>query len=119
MITGARTIEGTGYSGHGPGLNNPEMQDVKDVGPIPQGTYKIEQQQTNVINSGRPNAKELPGSMRLTPDPETDTFGREGFLIHGDNEAGNQSASHGCPVADRPIRDKIGSSGDNKLEVVP
>jgi len=117
--TGGRTPVATGYSGHGPGVNNPDMQNIKNVGPIPEGTYKIGPQQTNVTNSGTPNQTTLPASMRLTPDLEMDTFGRAGFLIHGDNKAHNQSASKGCPVFDRPTRDKIGSSGDNVLEVVP
>jgi RHS repeat-associated protein len=113
--TGDRKLVDVGYSGHGEGLNNPEKQNEKDIGPIPQGKYNIEPQQTNVTNEG----KKLPGSMRLTPEPETDTFNRGGFIIHGDNKARDKSASHGCPVFDRPTRDQIGKSGDDKLEVVP
>lgn len=30
-----------GYSGKGPGKNNPSMQDVKDIGPIPQGSWMV------------------------------------------------------------------------------
>jgi hypothetical protein len=32
----------TGYSGMGDGKNDPTKQDIGDVGPIPRGTYKIE-----------------------------------------------------------------------------
>ena len=32
---------GTGYSGGDDGKNNPAMQAVKDVGPIPQGSWTI------------------------------------------------------------------------------
>ncbi|MGO9260313.1 MAG: hypothetical protein ACLQU1_29000 [Bryobacteraceae bacterium] len=32
---------GTGYSGMGPGKNNPAMQDVHDVGPIPKGKWHM------------------------------------------------------------------------------
>ena len=35
---------GTGYSGHGPGLNNPGMQGVGNIGLIPRGVYKIRSQ---------------------------------------------------------------------------
>ena len=35
--TGERTNAGTGYAGHGEGVNNPTMQNVPNVSPIPQG----------------------------------------------------------------------------------
>ena len=37
--TGQRTVVANGYSGNGQGLNNPNMQNQVDVGPIPRGTY--------------------------------------------------------------------------------
>ena len=91
------------------------MENVPNVGPIPQGTYTIEPQQNNVTSSGT----RLLGSMRLTPDPANQMRGRGGFIIHGDNAARNQSASKGCPVFDKDVRDQIGNSGDNILTVVP
>jgi hypothetical protein len=113
--TGQRTYVGPGYAGHGEGLNNPEMQHVENVGPIPQGNYTIGPQQDNVTNA----RVRLPASMRLTPNPETDLLGRSGgFIIHGDNRAMTNSASSGCPIANRSIRDQIGNSGDNQLRVV-
>ena len=33
--------DGSGYSGHGDGINNPAMQSVSNVGPIPQGQWTI------------------------------------------------------------------------------
>jgi hypothetical protein len=42
---------------------------------------------------------------------------RNGFLIRGDNSSGDQSASEGCPIFNKDIRDLVGSSGDNILEV--
>ncbi len=112
---GSSTNAGTGYSGNGEGLNNPDMQNVPNTGPIPRGTYTINQQQDNTTNSGT----NLPASMRLTPNDGTDTFGRGGFLIHGDNANGNQSASEGCIILNRNVRNAIGNSGDNRLRVVP
>ena len=35
------TFIGTGYSGIGIGYNNPDEENVPNVGPIPQGTYVI------------------------------------------------------------------------------
>lgn len=113
--TGERTPTATGYSGSGAGLNNPAMQNEPNVGPIPQGSWTIGPQQTNVTNTG----VQLPASMRLTPDPGADTFNRGGFIIHGDNPARNRTASQGCPVFDRPTRNQIGNSGDTTLRVVP
>lgn len=34
-------VIGVGYSGSPAGKNNPAMQNVVDVGPIPQGTYHV------------------------------------------------------------------------------
>ena len=105
------TKVGTGYSGRGPWRNNPSAQNRKDEGPIPQGTYDIGPQ-TSSERTG-------PGILRLTPQPGTNTFGRKYFQIHGDNRRGNQSASDGCIILNRNIRDRIGNSGDNILRVVP
>ncbi len=55
--------------------------------------------------------------MRLTPVPGTQTFGRDGFLIHGDNR--RHDASQGCIVLDRTARNRIATSGDTRLNVVP
>lgn len=109
--TGARTPIGTGYSGNGPGLNNPNMQNVRNVGPIPQGTYDIGPQR----DSRRTGA----GVMDLTPRPGTNIFNRDhDFQIHGDNACRCQSASSGCIIFDRNIRDQINNGNDRELRVV-
>ena len=42
LVAGAdRTLLGTGYSGTGDGRNNPDMQGARNVGPIPQGLWRI------------------------------------------------------------------------------
>jgi RHS repeat-associated protein len=105
---------GDGYAGLGPGLNNPDAQDVPDAGPLPQGAYTVGPQQTNTTRHGS-----LPGSMRLYPDPDNAMFGRAGFLIHGPHAHDRHNSSNGCPIFSRPIRNQIGSSGDNCLKVVP
>jgi hypothetical protein len=55
--------------------------------------------------------------MRLTPFPGTQTYGRDGFLIHGDNVL--HDASQGCIILDRAVRNRISSSGGNRLNVLP
>ncbi|MGE3298374.1 MAG: RHS repeat-associated core domain-containing protein, partial [Porticoccaceae bacterium] len=112
-LTHNGVLVGNGYAGHGTGVNNPTQQSVNSVGPLPRGTYDIGPQKLNITNSG----VRLPASMRLTPDPGNEMFNRAGFIIHGDNQAGNQTAWQGCPIFSRAIRDQIGASDDKKLEV--
>lgn len=104
---------GEGYSGNGKGLNNPKSQELHDVGPIPCGAWLI----------GKPedHPDHGPVVMRLTPEPETQTFGRDGFLIHGDlvEKPGQFLASKGCIILPRWLRETIGRSGDYLLRVVP
>jgi hypothetical protein len=107
--SGARTPVGTGYSGQGAGWNNPAMQNVSNVGPIPQGTWDI----------GGATTTRGPITLPLAPRPGTNTFSRDAFLIHGDNPQRNQSASQGCIILDRPFRDQINNSQDRELRVMP
>jgi hypothetical protein len=102
-------VVGTCYSGHGEGLNNPEMQEVPQTGPIPQGTY--------TIGPAFTHATKGPFVMELRPDADTEEYGRSGFLMHGDNQALNESGSEGCIVAARPIRVVVASSTDRQLLV--
>jgi hypothetical protein len=101
---------GGGYSGRRDGLNNPKMQYVRATGPIPQGNYRI----------GRPKNSVRTGRfvMDLTPMPGTDTRGRSAFQIHGDNARKNFTASSGCIILARPIRQRIADSGVSILRVV-
>ena len=118
QVVNGQTVQGqggTGYAGHGDGINNSALQNKGDTGPIPQGRYTIGNQQDNVTNTGT----RLAQSMRLIPDANNNMFGRNGFIIHGDNTQGNQSASAGCPVINRSVRNQISNSGDNILRVVP
>jgi RHS repeat-associated protein len=107
-------VVGSGYAGHGSGVNNPAMQSSPGIGPLPQGSYTIGSQQTNTTGSG----VVLPGSMRLMPDASNNMLSRSGFLIHGGSMA-TQSSSAGCIVLPPNVRNLIGGSGDNRLVVVP
>lgn len=101
---------GQGYSGFGDGKNNPDMQNIHDIGPIPQGFYEIGPPQDTSTHG--------PHVMALTPADGADTFGRDGFLIHGDSIEHPGAASHGCIILARNLRDEISSSGDTQLQVV-
>lgn len=103
---------GVGYSGNIGGLNNPAAQSIEDVGPIPQGIYTI----------APPQADETVGpvAMKLEPAPTNYMFGRGDFLIHGDNEQRNYTASKGCIILPRDVRVVIGEyvlQGDDQLIV--
>jgi hypothetical protein len=103
---------GTGYSGHGLGLNNSALEDEPNIGPIPRGQWTI-MPAFDAPDTG-------PMSMPLTPDEGTETFGRSGFRMHGDSLefAGQEEASHGCIVIARSVRMLVSLSTDNALQVV-
>jgi len=98
-----------GYSGKDFGKNNPSMERVPYVGPIPHGLYRI----------GRAvgEAAKGPLTMRLTAIGHT-TFGRTAFLIHGDSIKHPGDASKGCIVLDFGTGSRIARSPDKELEVV-
>lgn len=103
----------TAYAGRREGLNNPAMQNVEKIGPLPQGRYKI----------GPAYQHPRLGSvcMNLEPDAANEMFGRSDFRIHGDNAWLDHSASEGCIVLGIPWRMKIKiavRAGENILEVV-
>lgn len=101
---------GTGYAGYGEGVNNPADQAVPNIGPIPQGMYDIGPAFTH------PTAG--PMTMRLKPRPETNTFGRDGFLMHGDTASMDHTASHGCIIMNRTVRATVAVSTDRALQVI-
>lgn len=103
---------GTGYSGHGEGINNLAWQNVSDKGPIPTGYWKIGPYGTHTTHTGR----KLPNSMRLTPAPGTTK--RAGFLMHRGNFK-TMNSSHGCIVLPLDVLKRIGGSDDRDLEVIP
>jgi hypothetical protein len=82
-------------------------------GPIPRGAWTIGLFFDDSGGKG-------PVVSHLTPRDGTETFGRSGFMLHGDNSAADHTASEGCIVAPRFIREQIaaGFSVCNVLEVV-
>jgi hypothetical protein len=100
----------TGYSGFGLGKNEPQMEILHDVGPIPAGTYTILPPADSPTHG--------PFAMHLEPDPGNDMFDRSGFLIHGDSKEHPGLASQGCIILGRPFREAIWASGDHELQVM-
>lgn len=99
-----------GYSGANRGKNNPSMQAATAVGPIPQGDWTI----TDKYDS----ATTGPFTIVVMPNEDTNTFGRSAFRIHGDSIAHPGSASHGCIILPRQIRERIWASADRQLRVI-
>jgi len=104
---------GTGYAGRGVGLNNPLMQDVRFVGPLPCGFYTME--------PPRDDTRVGKYAIPLVPDESNEMFGRSAFFIHGDNmeHPGAHVASDGCMIQDHDVRVRIWTdSADKRLQVV-
>lgn len=101
---------GVGYSGHGEGKNNPTLQHVHNVGPIPCGDY--------TIGPPRNSKKRGPYVLPLMPDPTNEMFERSAFLIHGDSIKTPGTASEGCIILSRKVREAIWASEDKRLKVI-
>ena len=101
----------TGYSGAGTGKNNPEMQHIHNVGPIPQGEWTITGPPVDTKTHG-------PYVLKLAPNTETETFGRSGFLMHGDSKDHPGTASQGCIIVPKSVREQVWNSGDRDLKVI-
>ena len=98
-----------GYSGYREGKDNPDMERIVNVGPIPRGTYHI--------GSPRGSSESGPHVLDLSPYGHN-AHGRTEFLIHGDSMNNPGNASKGCIILSRKTREKISSMSDNVLEVV-
>jgi hypothetical protein len=104
------SVVAIGYSGRGTGLNNPAAEMQEGVGPIPRGEWTIGGFFDDVGGKG-------PIVARLTPAAGTETFGRSGFMVHGDNAEANHTASEGCIILPRATREMLMASGDRALTV--
>lgn len=100
-----------GYSGAGPGKNNPCMENLQNVGPIPRGDWTIAGPPVNTEDHG-------PYVLTLKPSAVTKTFDRTEFRMHGDSKESPGCASHGCVIMPRPVREQVWKSGDRDFEVV-
>lgn len=104
-------IVGKAYSGYEEDHNVHDDQTLAKLGPIPVGKYTIGKFFDDPGGKGAVVA-------HLLPCEDTETFGRLGFMIHGDNSKLNFSGSEGCIVTPRNVREMIRDSGDTELEVI-
>ena len=109
-----------GYSGAGEGKNNPAMQNVAKVGPIPEGRYEI-----ILIRDGSGALCDYKGKkapvLHLMPQEGNQMFGRAGFLIHGDSVGAPGTASEGCiilPHGARVLMARMVNERDDVLQVI-
>jgi hypothetical protein len=116
IISGNGPVLGPAYAGHPPHVNDPNACEMVGIGPIPPGLYEIGPP------IDRPKSVGV-YAMALEPCVGTDTYGRSGFYIHGDDAAKSpQSSSDGCIVASRPVREAIWAEAkdtDGLLQVIP
>eukprot|EP00035_Acanthoeca_spectabilis_P005371 m.112947 g.112947 ORF g.112947 m.112947 type:complete len:144 (+) comp12994_c0_seq1:851-1282(+) len=99
----------TGYAGHGEGVNNPAMEHMTDIGPLPKGRYKVTAiYRTHDDRRAAGFSKNLgPVVVHLEPQGGTETHNRGHFRVHGDNSRGDRSASNGCIIMPRAVREKF------------
>ena len=97
----------TGYSGAGTCKNVPNCEHKPNVGPIPRGAWRI----------GGYDGSKGPLTIDLEPVGHN-AHGRTLFRIHGDSISNPGTASEGCIIMPRSVRQKIVKSADKILEVV-
>lgn len=100
----------------GDGKNNPLLQHIHGVGPLPRGMWRMGSWMDQHGDLG-------PGVIGLYPLAGTETFGRTGFYIHGDDKTKPGQGSHGCivrsPEALRKLMwDTAVTNKDFEIEVV-
>lgn len=91
-------------AGKGSGRNNPSLEDVRSIGPLPRGEYVIREER---------HARFAAPSFRLVPHPKNRMHGRDGFFIHG----GTNSA--GCILMRYSDRCEVQHHKPDRLFVVP
>ncbi len=110
MYSDKGDLNGVGYSGSPQYKNDSSATHIKDQGPIPVGLYKMKE----------PVDTEKHGAyvLWLEPDRENEMLGREDFGIHGDKKGFPGTASEGCIIQSRGVREAMWKSGDHDLKVV-
>lgn len=82
---------GYGFAGQQIGLNNPDAEDQKNIGPLPQGKYTMTKWFALHPRVGA-------AAIELTPDLSNQMFGRSEFFIHGLDIMDPLHSSEGCMV---------------------
>lgn len=109
--TGA--LVATGYAGgncgkNPEGINNPDMQGIPKIGPLPVGIYT----RGEVVMQSHLG----PFAVPLIPDHSNNMLGRGDFYVHGDTTPSGK-ASEGCIIMPRAVREEFYASTE-PLEVV-
>ena len=103
LVVHHRIVICTGYAGRGEHINSPAAEHLVGQGPPPRGIYALESARTHRDLGpfaipfrwiDYTNGKGIPG-------------GRSGFYFHGDNARGDRTASSGCIIVPREIRQFI------------
>lgn len=100
----------TGYAGAGAGKNNPAMQHVMMMGPLPRGIYTTQPPRDSLVTG--------PFVIDLEPDAENKMFRRGNFQIHGDSIKSPGNASKGCIIMPRWVRETVSESVCKTLRVI-
>jgi len=95
---------------HIPGQNNPAMQAVRCIGPLPVGWYSMSEP------FHHPKLGQI--TFQLTPDPENEMFGRDDFFMHGAGGDDPENSSEGCIIQAHDVRQAVADSGIRRLQVV-
>lgn len=101
-----------GWAGHGEGKNNPHLQDIHNIGPLPQGLYFVGPWEE--LHHG------LGPWVAHLEQIEGDTFGRSAFYIHGpavDPSRFGQE-SKGCIVLPRASRMIVKALAPDQVRVI-
>lgn len=96
----AKLLE-VGYSGAPPCRNKSEYEHLPKSGPIPKGRY--------LIGRARFSERTGPVVLYLTPIGH-DAHGRTGFQIHGDHKKRPGTASTGCIILSRAVRESVNAA---------
>ncbi|ETO14761.1 hypothetical protein RFI_22607 [Reticulomyxa filosa] len=97
-LNGGNTyVDQEAYSGNSTYYNDETAQHLKNQGPIPVNTWKV----TAITD------KKGKHTLVLAEENVKNSYGRDGFLIHGDNQKKNHTASEGCIIVGPTIRKQI------------
>lgn len=104
-IEGNKRYVEEAYSGAQGYINNPLATALPSKGPIPFGLWRI----------GAPVEHKRLGPVALPLEPVTYAGKRSAFLIHGDNSLMNRTASKGCIIAARAVREWVRDNFDHLI----
>ena len=117
LLDASGQLVSTGYSGKGRGRNNPALQGVQGIGPIPQGMWRL----VRLYDSDNvgPATIALDAVDAKPGDDRHEPTGRSAFRIHGDSIRAPGTASRGCIILPRADRLKLWRSNIRLLKVEP